>query len=415
MLFDPTIYVVGVLLALLAINFICWAVFRRWPRLLVSENEQLGLDYISRFEGELKKYIPEWFDIKAEDWPHFIQEYRRCETGGHIYEPFTQFRHPPLKGRFLNNHLAGFRHILNQGPWPISDEYFNVFFFGGSTTLNVGPDWTSIPSFFQAIVNQRRAGAKPVRVYNFGRGSYFSTQERILFQQLLLQNAVPDMVIFFDGLNDLFFFNGDPAMTGILWNAVNLHNAEHFGDKFNRMKASPKWHKLKDFMASLPLALAIDRIGTALAKRSAPADRFLYRPIPVGADLLVPAIARYLENRRQIETLCADRKIRALFVWQPSPAYKYDLQYHVALNPRFGLGGHERSELGYTLMAKLLETNQLGSNFVWLADIQENEKKPLYLDNVHYTTEFNRIIAGHIADAVFSRGFLIRKMAQPAL
>ena len=98
--------------------------------------------------------------------------------------------------------IQGFRHGRDQGPWPISPDFFNIFFFGGSTTLNVGPDWTFIPSYPQASL----AAGKKIKVYNLGRGSYFSTQERILFRQLLLANTLPDMAVFLDGVNDLYFF-----------------------------------------------------------------------------------------------------------------------------------------------------------------------------------------------------------------
>src|SRR5262249_17665342 len=100
-----------------------------------------------------------------------------------------------------------------------------------------------------------------------------------------------------------------------------------------------------------------------------------------------------------------------VFVWQPTPAYKYDLRYHAALSRHYGLGGHERSGVGYRLMAQAVETRDLGSNFIWLADIQEGEARPLYLDNMHYTSEFSRIIADHIADALISGNLLRRTVS----
>src|SRR5258708_31109276 len=134
--FDPTLYALALILAFVLLNALCWAIFRRWPSLLLSENERLGLDYLSRFEGELKPYIPEWFDIKAEEWPDFCTEYRPLAIRVNVYEPFVEFRHPPFQGRFLNSHPAGFRHVRNQGPWPPSPQFYNIFFFGGSTALN---------------------------------------------------------------------------------------------------------------------------------------------------------------------------------------------------------------------------------------------------------------------------------------
>ena len=214
-------------IALLAFaNVVAWSLLRLWPRLLISENERLQLDYLARFEGELRRFIPEWFDIDERDWPEFRKEYSKGETGAHVYDPFVEFKHPLYSGRFLNVHPAGFRHGRDQGAWPPQPEYCNIFFFGGSTTLNVGPDWTCIPSYLQEVLNRRAATAKPVRTYNFGRGSYFSTQERILFQQTLLSGVTPDVAVFLDGVNDLYFFNGLPATSGLFQQALDQHNRE---------------------------------------------------------------------------------------------------------------------------------------------------------------------------------------------
>jgi hypothetical protein len=404
---NAALYVDLLVLALLGINFLCWLAFRLWPNLLISENERLKLDYLHRFEGDMKKYIPEWLDIAADDWPEFVAEYRKGETGSHIYDDFVEFKHPKFTGRFVNIHPAGFRHGRDQGPWPISPDFFNIFFFGGSTTLNVGPDWTSVPSYLQEELNRRDATDKPVRVYNFGRGSYFSTQERILFQQLLLTGAVPAMVVFLDGVNDFYFFHGRPATWGFFQNALDTHNRENYEAAKNRTAAKPKWQKLTEFIWSLPLARAIEVIGDFLAKRDATAADILYRPIATERGVLVQAMERYFQNKRQIEAICREYGIRPVFVWQPTPAYKYDLKYHVALNLHYGLGGHERSGEGYALMQE--ERWPLADRcFIWLADLQENECRPLYLDNMHYTSEFSRTIARHIADAVVERKFISR-------
>ena len=405
--FEWTFFLLGTLLTLVFLNFACWLTFKCRPVLLRTENERLSLDYFSRFEGDLKRYIPDWFDIKAEDWPEFVAEGNSAiARGGHVYDPFMEVRHPPSVGRFHNFHPDRFRFVREQGPWPIRRDALNIFFFGGSTTVNVGPDWTSIPSYLQEILNKRVAADRPIRVYNFGCGSYFSTQERILFQQLLLDGAAPDMVIFLDGVNDFYFFDGRPSIAGFFKHALDTHNQDNEQAKWSILAGRPKWRLLSEFVLSLPLCRAIDALGERLAKRSAKADEVLYRPIPVDPDSLLPAIDRYFDNKRQIEAISKEYGIGAVFVWQPTPAYKYDLRNHIALSRHYGLGGHERSGVGYGLMAQLLVSSPLANNFIWLADIQENEQQALYLDNMHYTSKFSQDIAGHIADALISRGLI---------
>lgn len=394
------------LLALLLMMFcalqgVSWLVIKRWPRVLLSENELLSIDYLSRFDGEFKPFITDWFDLRDVDWKTFDAEFRvLISRGGHIYSPFVDVRHPEHSGSLFNIHAAGFRHVENQGPWPISSEFFNIFFFGGSTTVHVGPDWASIPSRLQAALEDQRIKGRPVRVYNFGCGSYFSTQERILFQQLLLESKPPDMAIFLDGMNDFFFFDGSPSIAGFFRHALDSHNLETNDKLRNKIAAAPRWRSLVDYFWSLPLCRIIESIGEARAKSGAEAHVVPYRPIDVDSATLKPALERYIANKRQIEVLSDLYDIELLFVWQPVPGYKYDLKNHIALSQHYGLGGHERSGTGYTMLAEHLKREPFGSNFLWLADIQENQTEPLYLDNVHYTANFGRTIADHISGKV---------------
>ena len=397
-------------LQLIALNFLCWIAFKLWPRLLLSENERLSIEYFERFDGDLWPYVPEWFDIKATDWPDLVKDIHNIQRiGGHVYEDFVGFTTPAYSGRLVNFHAAKFRHVRNQGPWPISPQFFNIFFFGGSTTQNVGPDWTSIPSYLQEELDGQPIDGRPIRVYNFGCGSYFSTQERILLQQLLLGNSVPDAVMFLDGVNDFYFYDGRSAIAGFFAHALDEHNRENREANLNRTTGRVKWLRLTQFAESLPLVRALRIVGETLAKRNAAPADVLYKPTVIDPDALQPAIDRYLENKSQIEAICRARGIATVFVWQPTPAYKYDLHYHVALSRHYGLGGHERSGVGYMLMAKRLETQPMTRNFIWLADIQEGEKRPLYLDNMHYVCDFRRTIARHIAQSVVTHGLLNRQ------
>jgi hypothetical protein len=52
-----------------------------------------------------------------------------------------------------------------------------------------------------------------VSVYNLGRVAYFSTQERVFLEQLLLAQRRPTLAIFIDGLNDNIFRDGQPRHT----------------------------------------------------------------------------------------------------------------------------------------------------------------------------------------------------------
>ncbi|MBI3306596.1 MAG: SGNH/GDSL hydrolase family protein [Candidatus Omnitrophica bacterium] len=125
------------------------------------------------------------------------------------YEPFTEFKEAPFSGQYIRVDSNGFRVSKGQGPWPPLRENFNIFILGGSTAFNYGvSDEETIASYLQEILASEVPG-KRVFVYNFARGFYYSTQERILFEQLLLAGHIPDIALFIDGINDtsiLYFF-----------------------------------------------------------------------------------------------------------------------------------------------------------------------------------------------------------------
>ena len=104
--------------------------------------------------------------------------------------------------------------------------------------------------------------------------------------------------------------------------------------------------------------------------------------------------------KTQIEGISSAYGVTPVFVWLPFSGYKYDLQYHVALNPIFKFGRHELSVQGYPLMADRWKGSNFGKDFLWLADMQVDKKEPLYLDTLHYTADFSAEVAGEIAGFV---------------
>ena len=56
----------------------------------------------------------------------------------------------------------------------------------------------------------------------------------------------------------------------------------------------------------------------------------------------------------------------------------------------------------YASMSALIgsDPNRLGTNFLWLGDLQKNVKRPLYVDRLHYTAEFSAAIADRVGTAL---------------
>ncbi len=297
------------------------------------------------------------------------------------YDPLTQFKERAHAGKWVNVDKHGFRLSKNNGPWPPDPKNLNIFLFGGSTTFGYGvADDQTIASHLQEFLAEQ--SQRQAKVYNFGAGYFYSTQERALFLNLLEQGTVPHVAIFIDGLNDLYFTNGQPLPTRSLQQFAEAGRPDPVAAG-------------QGMRASLPVQRLIDsikeRIGGGRKKQAEPSiDSYN------DTTKLTPVLTRYARNKRLIEAAARAFDVRPLFVWQPAPTYHYNLDYHLFRPRSFEL--HTYSQFGYALMARTVKNNpqDYAQNFLWLADIQQDMQNPFYVDACHYTGEFSRVIALHI-------------------
>jgi hypothetical protein len=299
------------------------------------------------------------------------------------WEPFTEYRERRYQGRFVNVHPAGFRLSRGQAPWPPSSERLNVYVFGGSTTFGYGvADDETIVSGLQAFLDAR-LGAGRAACYNFGRGSYYSTTERILFENLLAEGDVPKAAVFVDGLNEFAF--GAPFPAELLRMAVNL----------------PVRGALAELERELPLAQLVARAKAGRVPRGSDAELAAHFD---DASLLDTRIERYESNRRLIRAAASAWGVRTLFVWQPVPTYRYDLRYHLFGDLDFGINNY--SGFGYARMAERWRREPPAPDFLWAADMQDGMHEPLYVDQVHYTAAMSALVGEWIGCALLEGGML---------
>ena len=272
------------------------------------------------------------------------------------YEPFALIKEQPRTGRFVNVSPQGFRKVKDQAPWPLAKDAYTIFVFGGSTTFGYGvTDAQTVPSFLQEAL--RSGGLKRANVYNFGRGFYYSSTERILFSNLLVAGERPNMVLFIDGLNDAYYVKDEPA----------------FSDAFrDYMDSSPAQARdlLKQLFWKLPAARLIRGAIDLFQQGNEPLPEIpqpLAGPKTYGKpNVLSSIIQRYNVNKRLIEASCRAFGITSVFVWQAVPTYKYDLQHdlYASTIPE----EHYQSQFLYPAMAAYAAAHDMGSDFIWAAD-----------------------------------------------
>jgi hypothetical protein len=246
-------------------------------------------------------------------------------------------------------------------------------------------DHQTIPSYLQEFLSTAGLEREP-RVYNFGQGNYYSTRELILFEKLITSGFIPDMAIFIDGLNE-FFVVGELVQGRITQRTVASH---YFFELLIKLPIARAALSLRNRVSSfLRKDKTTQEKGNTTHNRDAPIKK---------------VIDRYTSSIKIIDAVANVYDIKAIFVWQPIPTYKYDLRYHLFAEGGFGALG--RSKFGYLQMAEFARHNPLGNNFLWCADMQESITEPLYVDKWHYSAKMSRKVARYILDLMIERDLL---------
>jgi hypothetical protein len=354
----------------LLINFMCWLFIVTAPK---------TNPIIKRYGEKFYSSYPGW---DKNEVIAMLDEFWLPEQASFVYEPYTQLRERPREGKYVQVSSHGFRKSVKQCSWPPAKDSFNIFFFGGSTTFGYQmPTEHTIPSHFQNISRNASLG-KSLCVYNFGVGSYFSTQEHILFEKLINEGHVPDMAIFIDGVNEVL---------DVPW----------FTERFIALSNEMGEHPLRSF--NFPLL-------NYLKPKATQKKRMKGKPLGGGGGEKKDdqkqkdesVVRRYLNNKLMIEAVAAAFDVQPIFVWQPKPTYKYD---YVSYHPFSSFFKKSTSDY-YEQMAKYAENNQDDVNFIWCAAIQEGYKENFYVDKYHYNSKLSRMIAEKIFAEIMERDLL---------
>ena len=320
--------VVGALLIVGTFNFAIEFYFRRHPSALIdAATRNNPTDRLFRENLVPADKAPEFYDLRSgeEVREMFGERFTHAER----YEPYTQWRLAPFIGKYHGVSEHGYRVTRDPGPWPPDAANYNIFFFGNSTGFGVSPYWATVASHLQDAMNASARLGQKVYVYNFSRPGYITRQEQILFFLLLEQYPAPNMAIFLDGVADFCFVDGNPSN----WQGIAAYYDANVGDR-EAAAASygviTHWEKLREFVVSLPLTRALNALRDRMATRDStlPASA----ETPVGESILRQVIDRYYGFVRQVRAVANAYKVQPLFVWQPTPLYKYDRKYHL-FNP----------------------------------------------------------------------------------
>ena len=138
------------------------------------------------------------------DSPQMQEFHLETERAIEVYfEPYYHWKGKPSSGNYVNVDVDGNRRTIK---YPNKDA-IKVFCLGGSTMWGRGvPDQYTIPSILQTYFGD------DYDVNNLGQMAFVSVQELNLLLEKLSFGEVPDIVIFYDGVNDGYAGVYSPAI-----------------------------------------------------------------------------------------------------------------------------------------------------------------------------------------------------------
>lgn len=281
------------------------------------------------------------------------------------FDPWLQFRNTDIISKYVNT--KGF--VRKSIPSLVSNgtDTFRIWFFGGSTMwgFNVADEET-IPSKFAQLYRSAGKYKKSLEVVNYGVRSYISFQEMKLLQDRLIYGQAPNLVIFFDGLNDVIssptpLFR-EPLYTGYM--------REYFKGNFPIARGK----NMKDSMEKY-----YQQFG-----------------LPSKNDIADKLFNNYILTIKGIEQSGKAYGFSSLFVWQPVPYYSYSNQKNDPVCDKDSFPVYQ------FLNPAIKSLYERMDNSLYLADML---KKPVafpFIDRVHYSPVMNEAIANKLIQKVDS-------------
>jgi lysophospholipase L1-like esterase len=319
----------------------------------------------------------------------FVDEF--CRSYAADWHSYVYFRRRPFTGHLINVDSAGLRHTTQYALRnPSRRAPLRVMLFGGSTMWGTGArDSATIPSQLSRIIAADTA-AGPVEVWNFGESGFVSTQAVLRLMLELRRGNLPDYVIFYDGVNDVFaaYQNGEAGLP---------QNESHRAAEFNLLKEGGRRWKIT-------LDSIYARTVTASLVRSLRADLFGPPPPPASRVELAPDIVRlYRGNLQLIEALARQYGFAYTAYWQPvvferSAPSPYE-------KAQADLWGYARPLFAETYRL-VREDSALRATkaFYEISSLFDEIRHPVFLDFCHISEAGNAAVARRMYEEMKRRG-----------
>ena len=290
---STAVAVLNTLLLLMVVELVCTGLIK----IIDLPASKKVIARITGHPNDLILYYQGLSYYTEEDWsPLYWKEFKLALRKK--YSPYVIWRSAPFDGTLINIDPSGYRHTPAAA---CGSDAYKVYVFGGSAIWGWGsPDESTIPALLQSGF-QSKLGT-PVCVMNYGENAYVSTQGVIHLMLLLESGDVPDVVIFYDGINDVLAASqsGKPIVHQNLSEISDLFE-NHQAPIISFVQSSNSFQLLEMILSQFPISVG----------REAP--KLQYDP-----NLLSDQVAEaYLDNYEIVSSLADKYHFDFYFFWQP--------------------------------------------------------------------------------------------------
>jgi lysophospholipase L1-like esterase len=319
---------------------------------------------------------------REQEWTHdFWREARQAES--YRYEPYLIWRHQPFEGSYVNVSKEGIRYTPGSDCRPNG---FTIFMFGGSSMWGWGsPDWGTIPAYLQKGLNN--ALDRPVCVINMGEDAFVSTQGKVALALQLQSGTIPDAVVFYDGVNDVYvaYESGQPGAHPMLGGIASRFEDRESG--LSRIIKSSRQYWLAKKMGQL----------TGITQTQS-------NQIPITGGQKNPladeVVELYMGNYFVIEALAHYFGFDYFFFWQPHLAAggkvftEQEQEIRTEIDPVL-------SDLAQDVYTQIEEISIEYNKLWFISHIFDEYENQIWIDAWgHVTPEGNQIVAEYILDVL---------------
>jgi lysophospholipase L1-like esterase len=311
---------------------------------------------------------------RTESW--IAKHHRETQASKLLYKSYVGWRGKVSAGETVNvEGPYGQRKTVNTA----ASGGKTAYFFGGSTMWGVGaPDGETIPSQFAAITG--------IRSENFGERGWTSHQSLMQLIQLIQDGHRPDIVVFYDGANEVFF------------KCDLRHNAESHGweGQISGVISEPvKSSSFTHYFA--PIDALAGRIQRALSRALGAEQTNEYAADCDKKPAKAKAIAENLLRDWQIaKQLVASYGGEFIAVLQPVSFYSKGRLNNLALQSPYHVHLRAQYDTIYPVLIEAIARGGDQHNLVSVLDHDEN----FYIDYCHLTPNGNRLVAQRLAEIV---------------